>query len=73
LIHLYFVDDLLLFSKATLQLVEKINKVLLAFGNLSDLKAYPSKSTLFYSRVSLRSKKILALDYFKVRYIFGFL
>lgn len=55
LTHLRFADDVLLFSKATFQLVEKINKVLLEFADLSGLRANPSKSTLFCSGVSLRS------------------
>jgi len=60
--HLFFADDLLIFSAANCNLVLAIIGVLDESENLSSLKANPSKSSIFLAGVSLEDKQdILAL------------
>ena len=62
LTHLCFADDLLIFSKASLSSIKVVQAALLEFENLSGLKANPSKSSLYCSRISDRMKHIMVDD-----------
>ena len=59
LTHLCFVDDLLVFSKASLSSIFFIKVALLEFENFSSLKVNPSKSSFFCFGVSDREKNVL--------------
>jgi hypothetical protein len=52
LTHLCFVDDLLIFSEASLSSINVIKDVLVKFEELSGLKANPSKSSFYYFGIS---------------------
>jgi hypothetical protein len=75
LTHLCFTDDLLIFSNASLSSITIIKATLLEFESLSDLKANPSKSSFFCSRISSKMKNLLLEDlqmkegHFPVRYL----
>jgi hypothetical protein len=59
LTHLCFADDLLILSEASLSSINVIKAALMEFEDLSGLKANPSKSSFYCSRISERVKKIL--------------
>jgi hypothetical protein len=59
LTHLCFVDDLLIFSKASLNSIKFTKAALLEFEELSGLKANPSKSSFFCSGILDRVKHLL--------------
>jgi hypothetical protein len=62
LTHLCFADDLLIFSEASVKSISIIKDALIEFEELSRLKANPSKSFLFCSGVSDRTKLLLLGD-----------
>jgi hypothetical protein len=62
LTHLCFVDDLLIFSEASVKSISIIKDALIEFEELSGLKANPSKSFLLCSGVSKRTKLLLLGD-----------
>jgi hypothetical protein len=59
LTHLCFAEDLLIFSKASLSSINVIKDVLVEFEELSGLKANPSKSSFYCSRISKKVKHTL--------------
>jgi hypothetical protein len=75
LTHLCFVDDLLIFSEASLSSINVIKDVLVKFEELSGLKANPSKSSFYYFGISKRVKHTLLNElqmkegYLPVRYL----
>jgi hypothetical protein len=75
LTHLCFTDDLLIFSEASVKSISIIKDALIEFEELSGLKANPSKSFLFCSGVSERTKLLLLGDlnmnegHFPIRYL----
>jgi hypothetical protein len=48
LTHLCFVDDLLIFSEASMRSIVAVHQVLSEFESISGLKANPNKSTFFF-------------------------
>jgi hypothetical protein len=62
LTHLCFANDLLIFSKASLNSIKVIKSALFEFENLYGLKANPSKSSFYYSGISDRVKHIILDD-----------
>jgi hypothetical protein len=62
LTHLCFAEDLLIFSVASLGSINVIKNTLVEFEELSGLKANPSKSSIYCSRILDRVKHILLND-----------
>ncbi len=56
LTHLWFADDLLIFSSASCDSIKVIKDVLKEFEELAGLKANPAKSSMFFGGVPLRLK-----------------
>lgn len=54
--HLYFTDDVLLFTKATTSHTIMVEGILTNFANMSGLKFNISKSRAFFSTMTRRSK-----------------
>jgi hypothetical protein len=75
LTHICFADDLLIFSEASVKSISIIKDALIEFEELCGLKANPSKSSLFCSGVSERTKLLLLDDlnmnegHFPIRYL----
>jgi hypothetical protein len=59
---LCFANDLLIFSEASLSSIKVIKVALLEFDNLFGLKANPSKSFFYCSRISDRMKHVMLDD-----------
>lgn len=64
-VHISFVDDLLMFSKAKLKLIHLLQEAFARFSTASGLQASPEKSSLYMVGVKPQQKQELlqALGY----------